>query len=160
MIKIILLFVFVTFSTMTSFAQNREDIKTIKSNFSRINSIKNWTSIKKIDTDDSTEGGFINYYFLNDNLEKIVVQKYGESGNYLSEYYITNAQLSFVFEQHTTYNFPLYWKEFDAEKSKIEEKRYYFDNNKLLHFIGISTNIGNESNDVLNDYYELIHYAK
>lgn len=160
MIKIILLFVFVTFSTMTSFAQNREDIKAIKSNFSRINSIKNWTSIKKIDTDDSTEGGFINYYFLNDNLEKIVVQKYGESGNYLSEYYIMNAQLSFVFEQYTTYNFPLYWKEFDSEKSKIEEKRYYFDNNKLLHFIGTSTNIGNESNDVLNDYYELIHYAK
>ncbi len=146
---------------MISFAQKNdkvksEEIKTIKANFSRINSIKNWTKIKEVETDDSTEGGFLNYYFLNNKLEKIVVRKFGESGQYLAEYYLLNDKLSFVFEQDTTYNFPLYWKEFDDKKSKIEESRYYFEDRKLIHFIGKSKNYKTESENTLNDFDELI----
>lgn len=159
--KIVFFFVLVTFSVMTSFAQKNdkvksEEIKTIKANFSRINSIKNWTKIKEVETDDSTEGGFLNYYFLNNKLEKIVVRKFGESGQYLAEYYLLNDKLSFVFEQDTTYNFPLYWKEFDDKKSKIEESRYYFEDRKLIHFIGKSKNYKTESENTLNDFDELI----
>lgn len=159
--KIIFFFAVVTFSVMTSFAQKNdkiksEEIKTNKANFSRINSIKNWTKIKEIETDDSTEGGFINYYFLNDKLEKIVVRKFGESGQYLAEYYLLNDKLSFVFEQDTTYNFPLYWKEFDDKKSKIEEFRYYFEDRKLIHFIGKSKNYKTESENTLVEFDELI----
>ncbi|MGV0918897.1 hypothetical protein ACTS94_00710 [Empedobacter falsenii] len=158
--KIVFFFVLVTFSVMTSFAQKNdkvksEEIKTIKANFSRINSIKNWTKIKEVETDDSTEGGFINYYFLNDKLEKIVVRKFGESGQYLAEYYLLNDKLSFVFEQDTTYNFPLYWKEFDDKKSKIEESRYYFEDRKLIHFIGKSKNYKPESENTLVEFDEL-----
>ena len=153
--KIIFFFVLVTFSVMTSFAQKNdkvksEEIKAIKTNFSRINSIKNWTKIKEVETDDSTEGGFINYYFLNDKLEKIVVRKFGESGQYLAEYYLLNDKLSFVFEQDTTYNYPLYWKEFDDKKSKIEEFRYYFEDRKLILFIGKSKNYKTESEKYFN----------
>ncbi|WP_291074178.1 MULTISPECIES: hypothetical protein [unclassified Empedobacter] len=159
--KIVFFFVLVTFSVMISFAQKNdkvksEEIKTIKANFSRINSIKNWTKIKEVETDDSTEGGFLNYYFLNNKLEKIVVRKFGESGQYLAEYYLLNDKLSFVFEQDTTYNFPLYWKEFDDKKSKIEESRYYFEDRKLIHFIGKSKNYKTESENTLNDFDELI----
>lgn len=159
--KIVFFFVLVTFSVVTSFAQKNdkvksEEIKTIKANFSRINSIKNWTKIKEVETDDSTEGGFINYYFLNNKLKKIVVRKFGESGQYLAEYYLLNNKLSFVFEQDTTYNFPLYWKEFDDKKSKIEESRYYFEDRKLIHFIGKSKNYKTESENTLVEFDELI----
>lgn len=159
--KIVFFFVIVTFSVMTSFAQKNdkvksEEIKTIKANFTLINSIKNWSKIKEVETDDSAEGGFINYYFLNDKLEKIVVRKFGESGQYLAEYYLLNDKLSFVFEQDTTYNFPLYWKEFDDKKSKIEESRYYFEDKKLIHFIGKSKNYKTESENTLNEFDELI----
>ena len=163
--KIIFFFVLVTFSVMTSFAQKNdkvksEEIKVIRANFSRINSIKNWTKIKEVETDDSTEGGFINYYFLNDKLEKIVVRKFGESGQYLAEYYLLNNKLSFVFEQDTTYNFPLYWKEFDDKKSIIEESRYYFEDRKLIHFIGKSKNYKTESKDTLDEFDEIIKKEK
>ena len=146
---------------MTSFAQKNdkvksEEIKTIKANFSRINSIKNWTKIKEVETDDSADGGYINYYFLNDKLEKIVVRKFGESGQYLAEYYLLNDKLSFVFEQDTTYNFPLYWKEFDDKKSKIEEFRYYFEDRKLILFIGKSENYKTESENTLVKFDELL----
>ncbi|MGV0964541.1 hypothetical protein [Empedobacter falsenii] len=159
--KIVFFFVLVTFSVMTSFAQKNdkvksEEIKTIKANFSRINSIKNWTKIKEVETDDSTEGGFINYYFLNDKLEKIVVRKFGESGQYLAEYYLLNNKLFFVFEQDTTYNFPLYWKEFNDKKSKIEEFRYYFEDRKLILFIGKSENYKTESENTLVKFDELL----
>ena len=163
--KIIFFFVLVTFSVMTSFAQKNdkvksEEIKVIRANFSRINSIKNWTKIKEVETDDSTEGGFINYYFLNDKLEKIVVRKFGESGQYLAEYYLLNNKLSFVFEQDTTYNFPLYWKEFDDKKSIIEESRYYFEDRKLILFIGKSKNYKTESKDTLDEFDEIIKKEK
>ncbi len=150
---------------MTSFAQKNdkvksEEIKTIKANFSRINSIKKWTKIKEVETDDSTEGGFINYYFLNDKLKKIVVRKFGESGQYLAEYYLLNNKLSFVFEQDTTYNFPLYWKEFNDKKSKIEEFRYYFEDRKLILFIGKSENYKTESENTLVEFDQLIKTEK
>ena len=74
--KIVFFFVLVTFSVMTSFAQKNdkvksEEIKTIKANFTRINSIKNWTKIKEVETDDSADGGYINYYYNNDKLEVV-----------------------------------------------------------------------------------------
>ena len=146
---------------MTSFAQKNdkvksEEIKTIKANFTRINSIKNWTKIKEVETDDSADGGYINYYYNNDKLEKIVVRKFGESGQYLAEYYLLNNKLSFVFEQDTTYNFPLYWKEFNDKKSKIEEFRYYFEDRKLILFIGKSKNYKTESENTLVEFDELI----
>ena len=136
--KIVFFFVLVTFSVMTSFAQKNdkvksEEIKTIKTNFSRINSIKNWTKIKEVETDDSTEGGYINYYYLNGKLEKIVVRKFGESGQYLAEYYLQNNKISFLFEKDMTYNVPFYRKEFDYDISEIEESRYYFVKNELVN---------------------------
>ncbi|MDH1601701.1 hypothetical protein [Empedobacter sp. GD03739] len=103
--KTLLLISFIIFSSFNVFAQKQKDYKSseviiskdfenkldpIKSNFNRINSIKIWSKIKEVETDDSTEGGFINYYFLNDKLEKIVVRKFGESGQYLAEYYLLN----------------------------------------------------------------------
>ena len=109
------------------------DNNEIKANFKRINSIKKWSKITTYETDDSTEGGYINYYYLNGKLEKIVERKFGESGQYLAEYYLQNNKISFLFEKDMTYNVPFYRKEFDYDKSEIEENRYYFVKNELVN---------------------------
>lgn len=173
--KSLLLILFIFFSTFNVFAQKQKGSKraevivskdlgnkleTIKSNFKRINSILNWTEIKEVETDDSTEGGFINYYLLNDKLEKIVVRKFGESGQYLAEYYLLNDKLSFLFVQKMTYNVPLYWKEFDFKESKIAESRYYFENKQLMHFVEEPTDLNVENKQILNDFDYLLKLKK
>lgn len=121
-------------------------LKPIRENFKRINSITNWTSIDTEGLSESTEGGEAKFYYQNGQLEKIVARRYGEEFQLLTEYYLLNEQLSFVFEKSHKYNRPLYYdttamkenndtEAFDIDKSEIIEDRSYFDNGKLLHQI-------------------------
>lgn len=121
-----------------------ERLKSIRTNFKRINSIANWTSIISEDIWESTEGGVAKYYDLNGTLEKIATRHFGETGQLLTEYYLRNGQLSFVFEKSYQYNRPLYQDAtlmeelgdteiFDMAKSQITEDRNYFENGELIH---------------------------
>ena len=164
--KNLFLVIMVMFSTILFSQEKKQDIKSsknlqeilkpIKANFNRLNSIKSWTKITKVETDDSTEGGYINFYYLDGNLEKILVRKFGESGQYLAEYYLINGQLSFLYEKDETYNLPLYWKGFDESKSKIALKRYYFNENKLVDLVSNLTQKKPLSNQVLQEYQKNI----
>jgi hypothetical protein len=121
-------------------------LKPIRTNFKRINSITNWASIDTEELWESTEGGEAKFYYQNGQLEKIVARHYGETFQLLTEYYLLNGQLSFVFEKFYKYNRPFYWdttamkeyndtEAFDFDKSEIIEDRSYFDNGKLIHQI-------------------------
>lgn len=122
-------------------------LKPIRSNFKRINSIKKWSSIKKKDIEgESAEGGEAVFYEQKGRLEKITARLYGEMGQVLTEYYLLNGKLSFVFEKIYTYNRPMFYdakamkenndtEAFDFKKSEIEENRNYFEKGKLLHAI-------------------------
>ena len=121
-----------------------QKLKPIRENFKQINSIDNWTEIKKVETLESTEVGLANFYFYENKLEKIITRNFGETGQRLTEYYLLNGELSFVFEKLYKYNRPIYWdlkaKEenndteiFDFGKSEIIEDKSYFSNGKLLH---------------------------
>jgi hypothetical protein len=123
-----------------------DKLKPIRANFKRINSIINWTTIDTEELSESTEGGEAKFYYQNGQLEKIVARHYGETFQLLTEYYLLNGQLSFVFEKRHKYNRPLYYdttamkenndiEAFDFDKSEIIEDRSYFDNGKLLHQI-------------------------
>jgi len=123
-----------------------EELKPIRANFKRINSISNWTNIKTKDIWETTEGGEAKFYYLNGQLEKITIHHFGETFQKLTEYYLLNGELSFVFEKSYQYNRPIYhdsaaMKEmndtetFDIEKSEIIEDRSYFDHGKLIHQI-------------------------
>jgi len=81
----------------------------IQENFKRINSRSDWTSIDTKDLWESTEGGEAKYYYEDESLEKIVTRNYGEMGQTISEYYVFEGKLSFVFERSYTYNRPFYW---------------------------------------------------
>ncbi|HCA06991.1 hypothetical protein [Chryseobacterium sp.] len=122
-------------------------LKLIRKNFKRINSITKWSSIKKKDIEgESAEGGEAVFYEQKGRLEKVTARLYGEMGQVLTEYYLLNGKLSFVFEKIYTYNRPMFYdtkamkenndtEAFDFEKSEIEENRNYFEKGKLLHSI-------------------------
>ena len=121
-------------------------LKPIRANFKRINSITTWTSVDTEGLWETTEGGEATYYYQNEQLEKIITRHYSETGQLLTEYYLKNEELSFVFEKQLTYNRPFYYdtiamKEnndtevFDFDKSEIIEDRSYFENGKLVHQI-------------------------
>ncbi|WP_083997462.1 hypothetical protein [Chryseobacterium angstadtii] len=122
-------------------------LKPIRANFKRINSITKWSSVKKKDIEgESAEGGEATFYENKGHLEKMTARLYGEMGQVLTEYYLLNGKLSFVFEKIYTYNRPLFYNEkamkenndteaFDFEKSEIEENRNYFEKGKLIHTI-------------------------
>ena len=119
-------------------------LKPIRTNFKRINSIGNWTTIKTKDIWETTEGGEAKFYYRNGQLEKITTRHFGETFQLLTEYYLLKGQLSFVFEKSYKYNRPMYYdstamkenndtEAFNFEKSEIFEDRSYFENGKLLH---------------------------
>lgn len=120
-------------------------LKPIRANFKRINSIAKWSSITKKDLEgESAEGGEAVFYEKNGRLEKITARLYGEMGQVLTEYYLLNGNLSFVFEKIYTYNRPLFYdvkamkenndtEAFDFKKSEIEENRNYFEKENLVH---------------------------
>jgi hypothetical protein len=120
-------------------------LKPIRANFKRINSITQWSSIKKKDIEgESAEGGEAVFYEQKGRLEKITARLYGEMGQVLTEYYLLNGHLSFVFEKIYTYNRPMFYdvkvmkenhdtEAFDFKKSEVEENRNYFEKRKLVH---------------------------
>lgn len=114
---------------------NNEQIKAIKSNFSRINSIQKWTKIKTLELNETTEGGEAKFYFLNGKIEKIVAVYYGEMFQKVTEFYLQDAQLTFVFEKLTTYKQAIYDNETPFDVEKIEEFRSYFEKDNLIYRI-------------------------
>ncbi|UHO37031.1 hypothetical protein H5J24_14820 [Chryseobacterium capnotolerans] len=125
----------------------KDRLKPIQANFKRINSITQWTAIKKkIIEGESAEGGEAAYYYKGNRLEKIMARHYGEMGQLLIEYYLMNGKLSFVFEKDYKYNRPLFYdvkamkenndtEAFDFEKSEIIETRNYFEKGNLIHIV-------------------------
>ena len=154
-------------------------LKPVRENFKRINSITNWTSIDTEELPGSAEGGEAKFYYENKQLKKIVTRLYGETFQSLTEYYLLNGQLSFVFEKTLRYNRPFYYdttamkenndtEAFDPKKSGVMEDRSYFENGKLLHQISNQDCGSPFSNDYLleeqkrikTDFDKLIVQAK
>mgnify|MGYP001007397391 CR=1 FL=1 len=120
----------------------------IRKDYKGTNAIKNYI-VKQIEDDEqSIEGGVIRYYFQNRIVKKIVTEYFGETWRGTTEYYVKNGKVYFIFDKTEKYNVPYYvnadWYKrdnmkvgevFDSRKSKISEKRYYFDENmKLIRY--------------------------
>ncbi|MGE8432165.1 hypothetical protein [Chryseobacterium joostei] len=154
----------------------KDRLKPIQYNFKRINSITNWTSIKKQNIEgESAEGGEATYYYKNKRLEKIMARHYGEMGQTLVEYYLLNGKLSFVFEKDYKYNRPLFYdvkamkenndtEAFDFEKSEIMETRNYFEKENLIHIVNSQdcgapfsgSYMSEEEKDIKEDFKRLL----
>lgn len=119
-------------------------LQPIRENFKRINSITKWTSITTKELAESTEGGEAAFYSSNGTLEKIETKELGETYQQVTEYYLLNGSLSFVYRKLYKYNRPIYYdsaamkenkddQAFDIKKSEIIEGRSYFEEGKLIH---------------------------
>lgn len=113
-------------------------IAAIKENFKRINQIKKFSRIDTITLEESTEGGELKKYFLNQQLQKMIEHHLGETYQTLTEYYYLQGKLSFVYEKNLRYNRPIYYdsaamkasgdtEAFDLSKASITETRSYFN---------------------------------
>lgn len=154
-------------------------LQSIRDNFKRINSIASWPDTVTVGLSETTDGGEARYYFREGKLEKITAQQYGETFHQLTEYYLLNGQLSFVYDRSYRYNRPMYYdsaamkenkdtETFDPKKATLVETRSYFENGQLLHQIH-----HNETNDtpassrqteeqkrLLEDFQKLVKLSK
>ena len=151
-------------------------IAQIRKDFASTNAVKNYVIKEVEDSEQSTDGGVVKYYFQNGIVKKIVVEHFGESWNSLTEYYVKNGKVYFIFDKTEKYNVPYYvnadWYKrdnmkvgevFDSRKSKISEKRYYFDENmKLIRYVGENKKIVENvqklkeiEKNVLDEYFRI-----
>ena len=147
--KIVIIAVLISLASFS--ASNIENrIAQIRKDYANTNVVKNYVVKEIDDLEESTDGGIVKYYSQNGIVKKIIVEHYGESWNGLTEYYIKNGKVYFIFDKTEKYNVPYYvnadWYKrenvkvgevFDNKKSKISEKWYYFDENmKLIRYVG------------------------
>lgn len=136
-----------TFSNLAS-AQYKANsveniVKEIRQDFTRINNTKKWVSVKEYALPDDADGNIVGYISSNNNIEKVVVTQMASTGKKITEYYLKNAHLVFVYEKEYEYNRPYYWDKkmmqengdteyFDINKSKITETRFYFNDWEMI----------------------------
>lgn len=118
-------------------------IAAIKENFKRINQIQKFSRIDTFALEESTEGGELKKYYLQQQLQKMIEHHLGETYQSLTEYYYLQGKLSFVYEKNIRYNRPIYYDSatmkasgdtevFDLSKATITETRSYFNDGKML----------------------------
>ena len=151
-------------------------IAQIRKDYASTNAIKNYI-VKQIEDDEqSIEGGVIRYYFQNGIVKKIITEYFGETWRGTTEYYVKDGKVYFIFDKTEKYNVPYYvnadWYKrdnmkvgevFDSRKSKISEKRYYFDENmKLIRYVGENKKIVENvqklkeiEKNVLDEYFRI-----
>jgi hypothetical protein len=122
-------------SSAANFDSIEAQITTIRKEYHRINT---GTSKFRVVTEDlndqSTEGSEIKKYYENRSLRKVQLIFYGETGKAMIEYYFLNRVVFFSFKRTYHYNTPMYEK--GSKISKVEEERFYFNNQKLICWIG------------------------
>jgi len=98
--KIAILFLLV--SLMNFGASNIEGkIAQIRKDFESTNAVKNYVIKEVEDSEQSTDGGVVKYYLQNGIVKKIVVEHFGESWNSLTEYYVKNRKVYFIFDKYS-----------------------------------------------------------
>jgi hypothetical protein len=123
----------------------KKKLQPVQDNFSKINQHKDWTNIEEFTLNTTTEGGLAKFYIQANKVHKIVTYQYAETYKLISEYYFMNDTISFIYEENYTYNRPIYYdtatmlamkdnEVFDFDKSKITQKRYYFEEGNLFYF--------------------------
>ena len=145
MTKLLIISTFILLTSNLSFAQDNDSlVKDIRLKYSEIRANLDTYDTTMVEIwDESTEGGQATAYYDNGNLKLIEVVWLGETGKNQIEYYFSDGQLIFAFDQDFDYNRPIYWDEetakengdnevFDPKKTTVKEDRYYFNNEKLF----------------------------
>ncbi len=111
-----------------------DTMQSIRDNYNRIQAIPSWGKVDSVDfPGESTEGGIVYFYFMNNILEKMDINYYGEGGYTKVHYFFKDQQVSFVHEELYHYNAHMYMPEFDYSKTKKgEDFRFYYVDGKFI----------------------------
>ena len=111
-------------------------IRTIRGEYAAINAAIQAKKLQ-VTTKDleglSTEGGEMRKYFEGKELRKTVIEVFGETGKWLTEYYYVHGELFFCYSADTKYT-----KSIAVEGNRIravEQNRYYFEHGKMIRWI-------------------------
>lgn len=147
-------------------------IKEIKANYSKIKaSLDGFQKETKNLLDVSPEGGTATFY--TDKTGKIVLviaELFFESGKILGEYYFKNDTLFFVYTEEHHYNVPFYvdstfvkengGETFDPKKTKIEQQRFYFSNDKLIQWLDVNSKPVKKNDTYNQKEKEILDFCK
>ena len=141
----LLIFTLLLFSANILFSQDQQAlVKEIREKYSAIREHLSSYDTTTIEiTDESTEGGQAIGYYDKSDLKMIEATWFGETGKRITEYYFDKGKIFFAFDRMYTYNRPMYWDEetarangdkeaYDPKKTKVNEDRYYFNQDKLF----------------------------
>ncbi len=106
----------------------------IKEKYASIhNNLKSFKVVTKEAMGESTEGGYLEGYYSDKALKKIVASYFGEMGKQVEAYYFWEDELFFVFTQTYQYNMPIHME--GSKVEAIEEQRYYFNKRKIVRWL-------------------------
>lgn len=84
--------------------------------------------------DQSTEGGEVRAYLLNNALQKITGTYYGETFKATVAYYFHNNRLIFYYMVSYQYKVPIYI-DTHTKIDSTHETRYYFNSGKIIKYL-------------------------
>jgi len=132
----------------STFSVNEENkiVLDIRKKFTEIENdySSKYKRVEKELNDYSTEGGTATMYYNIDQIRKVKISFYGETGKSITEYYIWDNKVFFMFRKSYYYNSPIYFikdipeegiEAFDEKKTEVFEDRYYFSSEKLIRWI-------------------------
>jgi hypothetical protein len=109
-----------------------EKVKAIRQRYAEVErELKQCRQVKRDLPGESAEGGELTGYFKEASLRKLTAQFYGESGKALEEYYFWDGQLFFILRTESRYTKPL-----SGIVKKKTEERFYFDDGRLIQWLG------------------------
>lgn len=133
--SILLLIVSLLIINNVLYAQSDDDkIKEIRNVFYSTEKNINDFEIKTFDlSDNSSQGGELEVFHLENKISKATITYYGELGKVTKDFYFRNDSLFFIFEVICNYNQPITLGDYHIESK--EEYRYYIWNKSIIKYI-------------------------
>jgi hypothetical protein len=131
----------------SSCKKKQEDILAdIRKKYGEINNkLKDYTR-KQVDDITTVGAGTITGYYRDDEIKKLVAERFTDTCRTFTEDYFDDGMLIFMVEQNFVYNKPNTYTEekaralgdsvwYDDKKTTMETNRFYFHKNKLIKWI-------------------------
>lgn len=141
--KLIIFLALLSLMSLATFAQDEPDISGIRSSVLRTNKLlsimkKTTKSVEGV----SIEGTEATYYTSTAGVKKIHADMYGETFNAKVDYYYSDSgKLEFIYNQFNRYDTHIMAKP-EPKIVRVEERRLYFKNGKLIKRILTVTETG------------------
>lgn len=134
--KLLILIITTFIAAQTVFTQSVEkQVSAIRAEVTAINkNAKSYTKKTKDVADVSLEGTEATFFTSGRGLHKITAKMYGETFQATGEYYFQGEELIFAYEKMSRYNGQIGMSK-PVKVVKVEEKRMYFVNEKMIKIL-------------------------